>query len=100
MSTHQILIASYTKDFQWLGPHLRSLRTTCIGFLPPTISVENGDYHEARRLADKTFPEARVVVKDGRRGQGFMRAQISMMQCDLLCPDADFVYLVGSDCLT
>lgn len=28
-----------------------------------------------------------------------MRAQLSMMSGDLLCPDADFVFLVGSDCI-
>lgn len=97
--THQILIASYTRDFIWLEPNLKSLRKFCTGFLPPVISVDGQDFFEARKLVARVFPEATVVQKDGRRGQGFMRAQISMMQGDLLCPDADVVFLVGSDCL-
>lgn len=100
MKTHQILIASYTKDFQWLHPNLLSLRKFCEGFLPPVISVDEGDYGEAKRLLARVgWPEVSLVMKNGRRGQGFMRAQISMMECDLLCPNADFIYLVGSDCL-
>lgn len=97
--THQILIASYSKDFPWLEPNLKSLRRFCNGFLPPVISVDGQDEFEAKKIVARCYPEATVVRKDGRRGQGFMRAQISMMQGDLLCPVADYVYLVGSDCL-
>lgn len=97
--THQILIASYARDFVWLEPNLKSLRRFCNGFLPPVISVDGQDLFAAKRLVDRVYPEATVIQKDGRRGQGFMRAQISMMQGDLLCPAADFVYLVGSDCI-
>lgn len=99
MSTHQILIASYTKDFIWLEPNLKSLRRYNRGFLPPVISVDGQDFFEAKKLISRVYPEATVAQKDGRRGQGFMRAQISMMECDLLCPSADFIYLVGSDCI-
>ena len=97
--THQILIASYTRDFIWLEPNLKSLRRYSRGFLPPVISVDGQDFFEAKKLVARAYPEATVVQKDGRRGQGFMRAQISMMQGDLLCPQADFTYLVGSDCI-
>lgn len=99
MATHQILIASYTKDFPWLEPNLRSLRKHCEGFLPPVVCVDGSDLFAARRVVKSAYPEAYVVVKDGRRGQGFMRAQLAMMSCDILCPQADYVYLVGSDCL-
>ena len=97
--THQILIASYTRDFMWLAPNLKSLKKFSRGFLPPVISVDGEDLFEARKLVARCYPEATVVQKDGRRGQGFMRAQISMMQGDILCPNADFTYLVGSDCI-
>lgn len=99
MSTHQILIASYSRDFPWLEPNLKALRKFSDGFLPPVISVDGQDMFGAQKIVEKCYPGARVVQKDGRRGQGFMRAQISMMQGDLFCPDADFVYLVGSDCI-
>ena len=100
MSTHQIFISSYSKDFQFLRPNLLSLQKFCEGFLPPVVCVDEGDYGEAKRLLARTPVDVRLVVKNGRRGQGFMRAQIAMMECDLLSPDnADFYYLVGSDCL-
>ncbi len=96
--THQVLIASYKKDFPWLKQCLRSLKRFQKGFLPPAISVSSSDYAEALQVVQQSFPEAVVVRKDGKSGFGNMRAQISMMSGDVLCPNADVVYLVGSDC--
>ena len=101
MSTHQIFIASYHKDFPWLELNLRSLRKFARGFLPPVICTDIADAPEARRLVADNFPEARVVIHDGRKGKhGFIRAQIAMMKCDILAPEADYIYLLGSDCFT
>lgn len=99
MSTHQVLIASYAKDFIWLEPNLKSLRKFCEGFLPPVVAVDGEDFFAAQRLVARVYPEAKVVQKDGRRGQGFLRAQIAMMCGDIFCPDADYIYLLGSDCM-
>lgn len=97
MSTHQILISSYAKDFPWLRPCLLSLKNYCVGFLPPVICTNSADAQGAREICAQVFPEATVAVKDGHFGP--LRAQIAMMNGDLLCPNADFTYLVGSDCL-
>lgn len=93
--TSQVLIASYHKDFPWLEHCLKSLRLQSKGFLPPVVAVSRADLDGARRLAADVFPETQVKVKDGH---GFLRAQIAMMQGDLLCPEADVVFLLGSDC--
>lgn len=97
--THQVLIASYKKDFVWLMYNLRSLRRYMKGFLPPVISVSQEDAAEAREIADREFPGTKVWVVNGRPGLGNLRAQISMMRGDLLCEEADYIWLVGSDCV-
>lgn len=95
--TSQVLIASYEKDFQWLIHCLGSLKRFSSDFLHPVICVENRDVLGAQDVIRQSYPEATVVVKDGRPNQGFMRAQCAMMSADLLCPNADFIFLLGSD---
>lgn len=99
--THQVLIASYRKDFIWLGPCLASLNKFCNGFLPPVISVAPDDYLGACEVVKKHYPDATVVVDCDPRGveKGNLRAQLSMMHGDKLCPAADYIWLVGSDCI-
>lgn len=97
--THQFLIASYQKDFRWLRPCLFSLQKFSRDFLPPVVCTDSNDAAEAKRICSQVFPEATVSIKDGRRGQGFMRAQIAMMSGDIHCPQADVTWLLGSDCV-
>lgn len=96
---HQVLIASYKKDFVWLRPNLLSLRKHMKGFLHPVISVSSEDAAEARELVANVYPQCKVCVVNGRPGLGNLRAQVSMMCGDLLCEEADYVWLVGSDCV-
>lgn len=93
---HQIFIASYRKDFEWLMPCLQSIHRFATGFLDPVVCVSADDYSEAEEICARSHPTSKVVLKDG---EGFMRAQIAMMEADLFCPDADVIYLVGSDCI-
>lgn len=93
---HQLFVASYRRDFEWLVHCLASIKRFAKGFLPPAVCVSSEDYAEALELCSRIHPGTRVVIKDG---VGFMRAQIAMMEVDLLCRDADMVYLVGSDCI-
>jgi hypothetical protein len=100
MSTHQVFISSYAKDFPWLRVCLYSLKRNSIGFLPPVVCVDGQDIRGVEQIRNQVFPEARIVVKDGRRGQGMARAMLAMMDCHRLSTDkADFYYLVGSDCM-
>lgn len=96
---HQVLIASYKKDFVWLQYCLWTLHKFSRGFLPPVISVSSRDAHEAGIIARNHYPGATVVVKDGPPDLGNLRAQVSMMLGDEMCPEADYVWLVGSDCV-
>lgn len=99
MSTHQVFISSYAKDFPWLRICLHSLRVHSEGFLPPVVCVDGPDIRGVEQIRNQVFPQARIVVKDGKRGQGMARAMLAMMDCHRLSPDkADFYYLVGSDC--
>ncbi len=97
--THQVIICSYKKDFPWLIHALASLRKFASGFLSPVVCVDGSDEPGAREIVNQSMPEAKVVVTNGRPGQGFMRAQIAMCKSDLLCPDADNIYFLGSDCI-
>lgn len=97
--THQVLISSYQKDFQWLYWNLVTLKRFMRGFLPPVINVSSGDAAECRELVARTFPEAKVWVFDGRPGLGNLRAQVGMCMGDKLCEGADYIWLLGSDCV-
>jgi hypothetical protein len=98
--THQVFISSFGKDYPWLEYNLWSLKKFQCDFLPPTVCVDSQDYPGALQLVARTYPETRVMRKDGRGpGTGFLRAQVAMMCADLLCPEADYIYLVGSDCM-
>jgi hypothetical protein len=99
---HQILIASYRKDFPWLYQCLRSLAKFSKGFLPPVVAVESKDLLPCFELTydvRREFPESMPVCVKEFNGPGFGRAQLAMMSGDVLCPDADYYWLLGSDCL-
>lgn len=96
--SHQILVATFHKDQEWARYLLRSLRIFSVGWLPPVLSVSTEDFKLFRRIADEEFPETIVTIKDAPKGMGNARAQISYMQADLLCPQADVVQILGSDC--
>lgn len=92
-------ISSYAPDFPWLEVCLRTLRHYAKGFMPPIVCVDSEDLEACRVLVSENHPEARVVIKNARPGQGFMRAQVAMMQADIYSPDADVIFFLGSDCL-
>lgn len=95
MPTHQFLVASYKPDFHWLRGNLRSLLRFSKGFLPPVIVVPPEDAQFAREVvAQVGYGEVKI-----KAGPGFGRAQVVMCEGDIWCPEADFVYLTGSDCM-
>jgi len=96
---HQVFIASYHKDFPWLEHCLTSLQRFSKGFLAPVVCVSSEDVQGAEQIISYTYPDAILAVKDGRPRQGFMRAQLGMMEADVYCPDADVIYFLGSDCI-
>lgn len=98
MKTHQAIICSYSRDFIWLPHCLRSFRKFATDYLPPVVCVEPADAADAQRIIERYDPQAKLVVTEGRKNQGFMRAQIAMMSADLHCT-GDILHFVGSDCL-
>ncbi len=93
---HQVLIASYRRDFIWLKHCLRSLEKFSRDFMSPVIAVPAEDHAECYKLVQQNSIHAHVEVWNG---PGFGRAQDAMMTGDQLCPHADYVWLLGSDCL-
>lgn len=93
---HQILIASYRRDFIWLRYCLQSLARYSTGFEKPVVALTSDDVDFFTKRVDPTGHLADVRIFEG---PGFGRAQAAMMSGDILCPDADYVWLVGSDCL-
>lgn len=104
MPTHQFFIASYAKDREWLEALLKSLRrfTPPKGFMAPVVSVPEEDADAMRTGIFQAFPDALITTRRPRRGVGlrdaFISAQIGMMTADVYC-EADYVWLLGSDCL-
>ena len=101
---HQPLVASYAPDFPWLFHFLTSFRLHATGFLPPVIVVPGADVPVALETVRKAGSDARVTAYDvparlkNYWWASFMRAQTAMMSGDIHCPDADVVWLWGSDC--
>lgn len=101
---HQPLIASYKRDFEWLFHFLTSFRLKAKGFAPPVVVVPSSDAAEATKLTAEACPGTIVRSHDvperhkALKTAPFMRAQVAMMAGDVHCPDADYVWLWGSDC--
>ncbi len=97
---HQILIASYRKDFGWLRQCLRSIEKFGTGFGDTIVAFPGEDTVEVEKLAQQLHRDGvrRVGFKIWD-GPGFGRAQDAMMSGDKLCLEADYVWLLGSDCL-
>lgn len=96
---HALFIASYKNDFKWLVHCLTSIYRYASGFEAPVVCVEQHELEEAEQIMSESCPGGRVVVKNGRVNQGPMRGQLAMMVSDLICPEADVLYFVGSDCV-
>lgn len=64
--------------------------------MPPVVCVNREDEDQFQEIVDRNYPEARVVVLDGT---GVARAQVAMLRVDEMCPGADYLWLMGSDCL-
>lgn len=94
-----MIIASYPKDYPFLIHCLASMRKFAGGFIPPVVCVDTPDEASAKNIVAQSYPEATVIVKQGRPNQGMIRAELSMMRADELCPQADIIHFVGSDCL-
>jgi len=96
MKSSQVFIASFWKDVEWLRHNLITLKKFSEGFLPPVVCVTVQDYPIFKDVVAQSYPGAILATHNG---VGFMGAQVAMMMCDIYCPDADYIFLLGSDCM-
>ncbi len=101
---HQVFIASHVADFQFLGPCLKSLEKFSEGFLPTVVAMPSEDLEQFREIcrADggPSVPgkeHAQIKRRSTRAGQDKMAAQIAMLRADEFCPEADYIWILGSD---
>lgn len=104
MLKHQPLVASYRKDYEWCHHLFASLHLNASGFLPPVVVVPSSDAEFFRKHVLPAYPGSSVKTSDVPPQYrkwvwaDFMRAQAVMMRGDHYCPEADIVWLFGSDC--
>jgi hypothetical protein len=97
----QIFIASYRNDLEWLRLSLISQKKFCKGFLPPVVNIPIGDVEWMTASLRDAHPEVIITTRHVRKNHGlrseFMSAQIAMMRADEYCPEAEFIFLLGSE---
>jgi len=90
-----ILCVSYRGDFDWLPYLLKSYRQFCSGFHEFVMSVPQADESLLRQM---DLAGVRVVVRHPKM-TGYFDQQLEKCCADLLCPEADCVCHVDSDCV-
>lgn len=98
---HQIFIASYRGDVQWLQCCLASIKKYAVGFLPPVVNIPSEDVEFMEPVLRAAHESVLITTRYVRKNFGlrseFMSAQIAMMRADEYCPEADFIFLLGSE---
>lgn len=96
----EFLCVTFRRDWEYTRYMLRSLKKFATGFAGITIAVPNEDYVLFLPL-EKEYSEipAKVVSYDDVPGKGFLKHMIMVMQADLLCPNAEFIAHIDSDCM-
>ncbi len=92
-----ILIVSYWKDAQWLEYCLRSIAKYAIGFAGVTVAYPYRDKEAMRPICFKhgaAMQEFKEI-----EGKGHLHQNAAKCMADKLCPKAEFVLHVDSDCL-
>jgi hypothetical protein len=97
----QIFIATYRNDYDWVRCSLASIKKFSSGFLPPVVNVPLEDFEWMKKGLLEVCPDVVITTRFVRKNAGircgFMSAQIAMMRADEYCPEADFIFLIGSE---
>lgn len=98
-----IFVASYAKDFPYLRGLLKSIQKFCLGFHRVSVAVPEQDKPLLQRLLREwnvlDIPGLLVWTQDNEIKDGFMKAQLAMMNMGQYLWDCDRYCLVGSDCM-
>jgi len=90
-----ILIVSCARDAEMCSWLLRSLKQNAKGFAGITLMVPVQDVKSFRHIPEGvTF-----TTFDEMPAKGFLHHEIQICRADEICPDADFIVHIDSDCL-
>lgn len=90
-----ILIVSCKRDVEMLSYLLRSIHQNVSGFAGIVLAVPVKDVKHFKNLP----PEVTLTTFDEREGKGMLHHEIIICRADELCPYADFIVHVDSDCM-
>lgn len=97
-----ILIVTHGKDFPWLRHCVKSIQKFAQGFAEVCIAIPQDEpWDEVLSLlneGDGPIP-VRLYPFEDWPGKGFVRHAHLIMCSDLICPSADFVLHMDSDCV-
>lgn len=87
-----IFVRSYWRDFPWLHYCLRSIRKFCTGF--DVKVVVQDERAELLRNVD-----ADICTYHAPPGKGMVAAMNVALDADIICPNAEYIFFVDSDCI-
>lgn len=91
----QILIVSFRRDAELLSYCMRSIAKYATGFDAVTIMVPVQDVRYIRDVPAKF----KLTTFDERPGKGFLHHMIQKCRADEICPDAEHIVHLDSDCI-
>ena len=92
-----ILIRSYWKDAPWLAYCLRSLKKFAQGFYEIVVVIPTRDHDIFMPMVEKHG--ARLHQYIVREDKPMIHGMLQVCRADEICPQADFVFFVDSDCV-
>jgi len=102
MTKVSILIVSHAKDFEWLRYCLQSIERFATGFHEVCVFLPaHESWIGASQIAaayNGSIP-LRIAVEDQWPDKPFMFHEWLIINADNLCPDADFICHIDSDCV-
>ncbi len=92
----EILIVSFHRDHEMVDYCLKSIRKYCRGFSGVTLAVPACD---AKFFEKYVRDDIKLTTFVEPPGKGMLMHMIQKCRADELCPDAEFVLHIDSDCL-
>lgn len=96
----ELLCVTFRRDLEYCRYMIRSIQKFERGFEGITIAVPNEDFDAFVNLA-REFPALLIKIRsyEDVPGKGFLQHMVKVCEADLLCPNADFIFHIDSDCL-
>ena len=91
-----ILIRCWYKDIEWLRYCLRSIKKNAHGFSEIVVAIPSRDYAVFEPL--KLEFGFRLDEYDVNEQKPMISGELCVCHADVICPDADFIFFMDSDC--